>query len=373
MDKLTDLKAVTDEIIGAEELEILVTSGEKINHYIGFEISGLVHLGTGLMSGLVIRELQKLGVNTSFFLADWHTWINNKLGGNMELIEQVAKEYFLPALKVSAQIAGADPEKINSNFGSELYHENDRYWQTMVEVSKSLTLSRVLKSTTILGRQESDSMNFAYLVYPPMQVADIYEMECKIAHAGMDQRKCHVIAREVAEKLQVHPLTDAKGNKLKPIAVHHHLLLGLQKPATWPLPEGEEKDTIRSQMKMSKSIPGSAIFIHDSEEEIQDKLRKAFCPEKEIEYNPVLDWVKYMLFPILGEMNFVREERFGGNFTVKSYQELEERYASGDLFPLDLKQNVANILTELLAPARALFANTQAQNLISTIKENQSR
>ena len=84
-------------------------------------------------------------------------------------------------------------------------------------------------------------MPFAYLIYTAMQVADIYEMKRNIAHAGTDQRKIHVIAREVAEKLKVNPLKDSAGNIIKPIAIHHHLLLGLQKPATWPLPEGEEK------------------------------------------------------------------------------------------------------------------------------------
>lgn len=78
---IQQLKDITEEIIGEEELIQLLNSGASLNHYIGFEISGLVHLGTGLMSGIAIRELQKLGVHTSVWLADWHTWINNKLGG----------------------------------------------------------------------------------------------------------------------------------------------------------------------------------------------------------------------------------------------------------------------------------------------------
>ncbi len=373
MDQLTDLNKVTEEIIGAEELQSFLDRKETLNHYIGFEISGLVHLGTGLASGLVVRELQKLGVNTCYFLADWHTWINNKLGGDHEFIKKVGELYFGPALKISAQIAGARPDLIEIKNGSDLYHNNDRYWQEIVDIGKNLTLSRMVKSTTIMGRSESESMPFAYLIYPAMQVADIYEMNRNVAHAGTDQRKIHVIAREVADKLKVNPLKDSAGNIIKPIAIHHHLLLGLQKPATWPLPEGEEKTAMRAQMKMSKSIKGSAIFIHDTPEEISEKIKGAFCPEKETEYNPVLDWCEHMIFPIKGRMEIKRDEKFGGNILANSYEELKDHFASGNLHPVDLKNNVAEILIEMLEPARKMFDSDDARDLIKEIRERQSR
>jgi len=34
-------------------------SGEVIRHYIGFEISGQIHLGTGIMTALTIKQLQE--------------------------------------------------------------------------------------------------------------------------------------------------------------------------------------------------------------------------------------------------------------------------------------------------------------------------
>lgn len=370
---ITGLRKVTEEIIGEDELISLLESDEKIEHYIGFEISGLVHLGTGLMTGLVIRELQELGVNTKIFLADWHTWINNKLGGNHEFIKEVAEGYFAPAMQVSAQIVGADPAKITPVQGTALYHNNDRYWQTVVEVTKNLTLSRVMKSTTILGRQESENMNFALLVYPPMQVADIYEMGNQIAHAGMDQRKCHVIAREVANKLEVNPLRNHSGEKLKPIAIHHHLVMGLQKPAQDINVEGMDKAELTASLKMSKSIPGSAVFIHDTPEEIQSKIRKAYCPEKVVNFNPVIDWVEHLVLPIAGELQIKREERFGGDVTIKTTEELRDIYAAGELFPLDLKDNVSSFLIDLLAPARDRFSDKDSLELIERIKRSTAR
>jgi len=367
-ERLNLIKQNLNEIIGEEDLIELIENDTPLNHYIGFEISGLVHLGTGLSSMLKIRDLQRAGVHCRVFLADWHTWINDKLGGDHVLIKKVAKEYFQPALEICAEIVGADPTKIEFIQGSDLYHNNDKFWQSVVEISKNLTLSRVLKSTSIMGRDERDSQPFAWLVYPPMQSADIFTMGVNIAHAGTDQRKIHVITREVALKLKVQNLKDSKGNLIKPIAIHHDLLLGLQAPKVWPLPIGEEKDSVRTQMKMSKSIPGSAIFIHDSEEEIREKIKKAFCPEKEIEFNPVINWVKHLILPLKGHLKITREVRFGGDIDISNFDELEQIFQSGNLHPMDLKNAVADILVTILKPARERFNNSESQQLIDLIR-----
>jgi tyrosyl-tRNA synthetase len=322
---------------------------------------------------LKVRDLQKAGVKCRVFLADWHTWINDKLSGDRELIKQVAEEYFMSAIKVCADMVGADSSKIEFIHGSDLYHNNDLFWQTFVEISKSLTLSRVLKSTSILGREERDSQPFAWMIYPPMQAADIITMQVNIVHSGTDQRKIHVITREVAQKLKINNLKDSEGNIIKPIAIHHDLLLGLQAPAVWPMPEGQEKDSVRTQMKMSKSIPGSAIFIHDSEEVIRAKIKKAFCPEKEVEFNPVMNWIKHLILPLKGELKIVRDEKFGGSLTVNDFEELAVIFAKGELHPMDLKNSVAEVLVDLLKPAREMFADERSQELIGKIITAQSR
>ncbi|HOU76137.1 MAG TPA: tyrosine--tRNA ligase [Candidatus Dojkabacteria bacterium] len=360
------------EVLGIEQLEHLIDTNTPLVHYIGYEISGLLHIGQGVSTCMKIADLQNAGVKCRIYLADWHTWINDKFGGDHELIKKVAVEYFEPAMRVSLKMAGGNPDEVEFIHGSDLYHNNDRYWQTVVEVSKNLTVSRVLKSTTIMGRKEDLSQPFAWLIYPPMQASDIVELGANIAHAGMDQRKVHVIAREVIPSLKINRLTDADGNNIKPVCIHNRLILGLQAPKTWPIPQDADeniRNNIRTQMKMSKSIPGSAIFIHDSEEEIREKIKGAFCPQNHTEFNPIVDWCRYLLLPMLGELKIKREQRFGGDMTIKNVQELEERYISGELFPLDLKNNVADILVDLLKPGRDAFASQEKQDIIQMIKD----
>jgi tyrosyl-tRNA synthetase len=47
---------------------------------------------------------------------------------------------------------------------------------------------------------------------------------------------------------------------------------------------------------MSKSDPESAIFMEDSEADVKNKIKKAYCPEKEVKGNPILDYVKHIIF-----------------------------------------------------------------------------
>ena len=58
------------------------------------------------------------------------------------------------------------------------------------------------------------------LLYPPMQAADIHSLDLDIVHAGMDQRKIHMLVREIFPKMEWKV----------PVAVHHSLLPGLTQP-----------------------------------------------------------------------------------------------------------------------------------------------
>lgn len=363
------IKRNTEEVMTEEDLKALLESGIKIKHYIGFEISGKIHLGTGLMCMLKIKDFMDAGIDCSIFLADWHTWINDKLGGDRETIKRVAVEYFKEGMKASLKCVGGNPEKLKFVLGSDLYHNNDNYWVTMVDISKNISLARMMRSITIMGRKEGEAVDFAKLIYPSMQVADIFAQGINLPHAGLDQRKAQVIAREVALKLKENALLDKQGNKIKPVAVHHHLILGLGKPPMWPVPKEQLQD-LWASLKMSKSKPDSCVFIHDSPEEIKRKINQAFCYEGEIEFNPILDWVKYLIFrDDKCKLEIKRDNKFGGNKTYTSYNSLEKDFAEKKLHPMDLKNSVAEALIKLLEPARKHFEKPNVKKMLEELEE----
>ncbi|HWO93919.1 MAG TPA: tyrosine--tRNA ligase [Dehalococcoidia bacterium] len=343
-----------EEIMTRDELRKLLAGGQPLKHYIGFEISGRIHLGTGLACMAKVKDLVDAGVDCTVFLADWHTWINDKLGGDREVIRRIARDYFEEGLRASFSALGGDPSRLQFVLASDLYASHGRYWETVIEVSKNTTLSRMRRSITILGRKEGDTVDFAKLIYPAMQVADIFALGVHIAHAGMDQRKAHVIARDTALKLTIAPLCDAEGRRIKPIALHHHLLLGLSKPPVWPPPEAELQDFWAS-MKMSKSDPSSAVFVDDEPDDIVRKVRKAFCPPAEVQFNPMLDWAESLVFREAGSALTMPAGREGGSVTFDSYEDLAEAYAAGRVHPADLKTGIAEWLIAKLEPVRRHF------------------
>ncbi len=350
-----------EETLTPDELKTLIDSGTPLKHYIGFEISGKVHLGTGLACLQKVKDLHDAGVEVTIFLADWHGWINNKLDGTLKTANKMARSYFEEGLKAGYVCLGGDPDDITFILGSELYSENpNEYWSTVIQVSKATTVSRMMRSTDIMGRQSGESSNAATLMYPAMQAADLFTMNRNIIHAGTDQRNVHIVARDVARDL----------GKTKPIALHHHLIMGLK-----PLGDNddlglakqaaninaltyEEKSSLITSLKMSKSKPNSAIFITDAPEEIKQKINGAYAPEGEVEFNPILDWVKHLIFYTPdSSLTIRRDEKFGGEITYNSYKDLEKDYIEKKLHPQDLKTAVALWLIKKLEPARVYFEN----------------
>ncbi len=327
------------EIVTEGELRSLFETNAHPKHYIGFEISGKVHLGSGLLTALVLRDFISAGIKPAIFLADYHAWINGKMGGDLEKIQEVATGYFKSAF-VSL---GLSEDKVKYLLASELYDKD--YWKEVLAISKDTTMQRMLRCTTIMGRTQKDALDCASVLYPAMQAADISMLGVDIAHAGMDQRKVHMLAREVAEK---------HGRK-KPVAAHHRLLMGLQGPQKMGFEENAADDVAVSS-KMSKSKPDSCIFVHDSGEEIRRKLKGAYCPEKSQEGNPVLEMCEnFMLRDGKDTLKVERPAKFGGDVEFASYREVEDAYKAGKLHPMDLKSAVACALVKMLEPSRKYF------------------
>ncbi|MEK6821242.1 MAG: tyrosine--tRNA ligase, partial [archaeon] len=116
-----------EETLTREDLQRALDEKIPLNHYIGFEISGQPHIGSVIQSMRHIRNFMEAKADCQIFLADWHTWINDKLGGDKEAIQRVAKGYFTDCFHAGAKITNTDAKKITWVLGSELYHHQDAY------------------------------------------------------------------------------------------------------------------------------------------------------------------------------------------------------------------------------------------------------
>ncbi len=347
-ERLSLIKQVGEEILTEEELLALLKEKKQLIAYDGFEPSGNLHIAQSVLRTININKMIKAGCKFKMLVADWHAWANHKYGGNLEKI-QTAGKYFIEVWKA----CGLDEKNVEFIWASDLVKDPD-YWKLVMTIATKTTLKRVLRCTQIMGRSESDSLQASQIFYPCMQAADIFYLKTDICQLGMDQRKVNVLAREISGKLSFK----------KPIAVHHHMMMGLKEP-----PKTTSAEERAMAMKMSKSKPDTAIFVTDSEEDIKRKIRKAYCPEKQAKENPVLEYCRYIIFEKFPEMKIERPEKFGGNLTFKTYAELEKAYKEGKLHPADLKNSTAYYINETIRPIREYFEkNKKARELLEKVK-----
>ena len=347
------IRRVGEEIITEPELRTLLETKEHPVAYDGFEPSGLAHVPFGILRAINLEDLQRAGVKVRLWVADWFAWVNNKMGGDLEKIQQVGR-YFVEVWKA----AGVDLSKVEVLWTSDAAR-TDEYWKKVVTVAQNVTLARARRALTIMGRTSKDLVETSQLLYPMMQVADIFWLEVDICQLGLDQRRANILAREIAEKLKWK----------KPVAVHHHLLMSLQ--GARELEGYDENASIDREIasKMSKSKPESSIFVHDSTAEIRRKVENAFCPARVAENNPILEYCRYIIFRKVKSLQVSRPDKYGGSVTFASYRELERAYTEGKLHPSDLKKAVAGAMDEIIRPVREHFEkDPQARRLYEYVK-----
>ena len=219
-------------------------------------------------------------------------------------------------------------------------------------------------------------------------------VQADICQLGLDQRKVNVLAREYCDSIK---------RKFKPVVLSHAMVPGL----------------LQGQEKMSKSDPGSAIFMEDSEADVRTKIKKArtrsrggvrvwraagggtrpdrrptppapatpppppptlptpatdyaqaYCPPVVVDGNPCLEYIRLIVLPWHGVFEVPLSEKSGGG--VRAYAEFKDLaadYAAGDLHPGDIKPALAAALNAILDPVRKHFeADPAAADLLKKVR-----
>jgi len=339
--------SIGEECIQPDELRRLLEKKPNPIAYDGFEPSGRMHIAQGVMKCLNVNKLTKSGVTFKFWIADWFAQMNNKMGGDIKKIQKVGM-YMVEVWKA----VGMDLTKVEFIWSSEEINSRaSEYWPLVLDIARKNSLGRIIRCSQIMGRSESDELAASQIFYPVMQCADIFFLKADICQLGMDQRKVNMLAREYCDDIK---------RKNKPIILSHKMLPGLK--------EGQEK--------MSKSDPNSAIFMEDSEKDVEAKIKKAFCPPGIVEKNPCLEYIKYVIFPWCEEFKLFRKDDSSAESVdgyclqiYSAYESFEKDYVEEKIHPGDLKPSLSKHLNAILQPVRDHFENDEnAKNLLKTIK-----
>jgi tyrosyl-tRNA synthetase len=316
MDKLALITRNTEEVVTKEELEALINSDKQCYAYVGYEPSGKIHMGHVLTVNKLL-DLQQAGFMITVLLADVHAYLNEK--GTMDEVRKIAdynKRCFIAL--------GLDKKKTRFILGSS-YQLDQKYMMDVLKLARSTTLNRARRSMDEVSR-DAENPKVSQMIYPIMQALDIAHLGVDVAVGGIDQRKIHMLAREGLPDLGYRA----------PICIHTPILPGI---------DGK---------KMSSS-KGNYISVDDTREDINKKMRGAFCVEGEVNHNPVLALFKYHIMPRYPEIVVKRPEKYGGDLQYENYEALGTDFAEKKLHPMDLKTAAAWYMNEILEPVQKLM------------------
>ena len=311
------------EIITEEEVEALAEGPEGKRAYVGYEPSGVLHLGHLLTANKLI-DLQKAGMEVVVLLADVHAYLNGK--GTFEEIEETAermREQFLAY--------GLDEDQTEFVYGSS-FQLDEEYVLDLQELALSTSLNRAQRAMAEL--QSGETAKVSHVLYPLMQTLDIEYLDLDLAVGGLDQRKVHMLAREELPTV---------GYDVRP-CLHTPIIA----------------DLTTGVGKMSAS-EGIDISMEDTADELEEKINSAYCPptsdpdpddDGNDRENPVLQLFRYHVFPRFESVTVERPDEYGGNVTYDTYEELERAVESGELHPADAKSALAASLDELIESGR---------------------
>ena len=336
-----------EESVGIEHIvdcladETSMAGDGVLRCYVGFEPSGKAHIGWKVLS-LQLKRMLEADANVLIFLADWHAWVNDKFGGNMEDIQKTAvymEETFRALLDYPEE--GDGPGQLRFYWASQLMDSGD-YWARVLRCSKGATLPMVRKTFTIMGRDEASSdHDLSKFYYPAMQAADIFELNIDVAIGGMDQRKAHMFMRDMA----------SKWNWKKATCLHTPILSSLKA-------SGVRMDSF--DHKMSKSDPNGALLLHDTLEMVQKKMKKAYL-DPEDEQSPIYELAEHVVLPEFGHIQVTPNPKFGEPSTWNDLASFKAAVMDGTLHPFDAKMGVAaGVAAGLSSIAEHFEANPKA-------------
>lgn len=304
------------EVIGEKELKELLKTKKEISVYWGTMPTGSISLAY-FFPMIKIADFLKAGLKVKILLADLHAALD---GVPWEVLEK-RTNYYEEAILTILKTLGVDSSKLEFVLGSDIQLEK-KYFHDLLKLSTITTLNEAKHSAAEVVKL-GNSPKLSGMIYPLMQALDEEYLKVDMQFGGVDQRKIMVYAREYLPKVGYSPR----------IELMNPMIRGLV---------GE---------KMSSSMRNTKIDLMDDEETVKNLINKADFIEGDSN-NGVMALLENLIFLRKKELNeeFIikRPEKWGGNLTYSSYEEIKKDVLKKAVHPQDVKTALAEEINILL-------------------------
>jgi len=220
----------------------------KTELFTGIRPTGNLTVANYIGAVAPIIKLQQEGYSPLVFVADLHAITDKEPSMVKSNVHEVVADYIA---------LGVDPEKAKIYLQSDVAGE---VTTLMAILARHITVAELLRVPTLKDKlRENDRpevANALLLLYPVLMAADILLNKAKRVPVGEDQVAHMEVTRHLARKFN---------KKYGDI---------------FPIPEVLQVKSLRilsmkGKGKMSKTNPGGAIFLTDTEDEVADKIKVA--------------------------------------------------------------------------------------------------
>lgn len=291
--------------------------------------TGKLHLGH-YVGTLANRVRYQYEYESFFIVADLHMLTTKNTPEDIRQTDALARGLVLDSIA-----AGIDPARVTFYLQSAVREINELYTllQNLVTVAR---LERI-PSLKEMARDANIEMPFGLLGYPVLQAADILCVKGNIVPVGKDNAAHVEVTREIARRFN-----------------------GLY-GEVFPIPEfiaGDVPTLVGTdgQTKMSKSL-GNAIFLDDSEREVDRKVRGMFTDPNRVRAD--------VPGRVEGNPVFVYHDAF--NPDREEVEDLKERYRRGAVGDVEVKGKLAAAINRFLDPMRERRAEYDRPGVIEDI------
>jgi len=312
------------EFLGGDKLkEILKT--RDINVYWGTATTGKPHIAYFVPISK-LADFLRAGCHVTILFADLHAYLDN-MKAPWELL-RLRTRYYEEVIKAMLEAVNVPLEKLRFVRGTE-YQLSEKYTLDVYRLAVMCTEHDAKKAGSEVVKQVGNPV-LGGLLYPGLQALDEEYLKVDAQFGGVDQRKIFTFAEKYLPMLG------------------YEKRIHLMNPMVPGLTGG----------KMSSSEANSKIDLLDSANAIKEKIHKAFCEEGNVEQNGLLAFLKMVWFPVT-EKPFIisRPEKYGGNVTFTTYEEIETAFSKKEVWPGDLKNGVATAISTLTESIRKKFEN----------------
>jgi len=293
--------------------------------------TGKLHLGhyVGTIANRVRLQHE---YETYILIADLHMLTTKNTPDDIAQIDTNARQIVLDQIA-----AGLDPSVVTFYLQSPITEmaEINTIFQNLVTVPR---LER-LPSLKDMARAANIEMPYGLLGYPVLQAADILHLKAALVPVGKDNVAHVEITREIARRFNhlygdVFPIPDVMVGEVP-------TLVGTDGSA-----------------KMSKSL-NNAIFLSDDAQTVAKKVRSMYTDPNRISAD--------VPGKVEGNPVFIYHDAFNPN--VDQVNDLKDRYRSGNVGDVEVKEKLTVAINNFLDPMRERRQQYEASGIIEEIIE----